>query len=245
VTTAANGMQGGIAATESADLDFRNLTKGFQGGFNYQFSNRLVIGVEGDFSWTKFRKTQDALAMEGRALAAGNFLQAQTDYKFDWTASLRGRFGYALDRLLIYATGGVAFLKETEIRTQYRSNSASASAPAGSWTQAAFKEQASATRKGWTGGAGFEYALTNNWSLRGEYAYDHFGNENFLFPNATAGVTLPYSVSTRCTPFPACLRTGPATIVTNFPGSSQTTNGRVAQNTLDLQAITIGLNYRF
>ncbi|MDA9405164.1 hypothetical protein XH79_41365 [Bradyrhizobium sp. CCBAU 45389] len=245
VTTDAKGLSGGIPATESAYVDFRNLTKGFQGGFNYQFSNRVVIGVEGDFSRTKFTKTQNAVATEGAALKAASFLQAQTDYRLDWTASLRGRFGYAFDRMFVYAMGGAAFLKETEIRTQYRSNSASAALPAGTLTQTTFKEEASATRRGWTVGAGFEYALTNNWSLRGEYAYDHFGDETFRFPNATAGVTLPYSVTTRCTPFPACLRTGPATITTNYPGSSQTTNGRMAQNSLDLQAITIGLNYRF
>jgi hemoglobin/transferrin/lactoferrin receptor protein len=245
VTTAADGRPGGIPATESADLNFRNLTKGFQSGFNYQFSNRLVIGIEGDFSWTKFKNTQDAITTEGAGLTAGGFLQAKTDYKFEWTASLRGRVGYAVDRVLVYATGGLAFLKETEIRTQYRSDSASANAPAGSWTQGAFKEQASATRSGWILGAGFEYALTNSWSLKGEYSYDHFGDENFLFPNAKAGVTLPYSVTTRCTPFPACIRTGPPFITTNYPGSSQTTNGRMANNALDLHTVKLGLNYRF
>jgi hemoglobin/transferrin/lactoferrin receptor protein len=71
VTTAGNGAPGGIPATESADLSFRDLTRGFQGGFNYQFANRMVFGIEGDFSWSKFRETQSAIATEGPELVAG------------------------------------------------------------------------------------------------------------------------------------------------------------------------------
>ena len=72
---------------------------------------------------------------------------------------------------------------------------------------------------GWTAGGGFEYALTNNWSLKGEYAFAHFGEEDFLFPSARAGV--------------------------RSPGSSQITNGRQALNELALQTMKMGLNYRF
>jgi hemoglobin/transferrin/lactoferrin receptor protein len=245
VTTAGDGTAGAVAAAESADVNFRDLTKGFQGGFNYEFANRMVIGVEGDFSWTKFRKTQDAIATEDPRLTAGSFLQAKTDYKFDWTASLRGRVGYAFDRALVYATGGLAFLNESEVRSQYRA--ASGSVPG---TQLIFREKASVTRSGWTVGAGVEYALNNNWSLKGEYAYDHFGNEDFLFPNATAGVMLPSTVQTRtCILYYPPAAGGACRVyrnnTTTVPGSSQTTNGRKAENDLGLHAIKIGVNYRF
>jgi outer membrane immunogenic protein len=36
---------------------------------------------------------------------------------------------------------------------------------------------------GWTIGAGVEYALTNNWSLRGEYRYHDFGTKNYAIPS--------------------------------------------------------------
>ncbi|MCA1454620.1 TonB-dependent receptor [Bradyrhizobium sp. BRP22] len=245
ITTAGDGTPGAIAATESADLNFRDLTRGFQGGFNYQFSNRMVIGVEGDFSWTKFGKTQNALATEDAKLRAGSFLQAKIDYQFDWTASLRGRIGYAFDRVLVYATGGLAFLSESEVRSQYQA--VSGNVPS---TQLNFREEASATRSGWTLGGGFEYALTNNWSLKGEYSYDHFGNKDFLFPNATAGVTLAYGVQTQiCVLYYPPPRAGVCRVyrsqTVTIPGSSQTTNGRKAENDLDLHSIRIGLNYRF
>jgi outer membrane immunogenic protein len=34
----------------------------------------------------------------------------------------------------------------------------------------------SATRTGWTAGAGVEYAVTNNWTLKAEYLYMDFGS---------------------------------------------------------------------
>ncbi len=238
VTTTANGMSGGIAKTESANVDFRDLTRGIQGGFNYQFSNRMVIGVEGDFSWTKLRKMQNAVSTESAQIAAGSFLQAKTDYKIDWTASLRGRVGYAFDRMLVYATGGLAFLNETETRTQYQQPSAN-----NLWTQVSFNEQSSVVRSGWTLGTGFEYAMNNNWSLKGEYTYDHFGNADFLFPNATAGVMAQTTQRVCLIYYP----NGSCRIFTNRPvaGSSQTTNGRLAKNELDLHAVKLGVNYRF
>lgn len=58
-------------------------------GYNYQFDNNMVLGLEGDFSynWNK-------------ATTAG------TDYGTDWQGSVRARAGYAMDNALLYATGG-------------------------------------------------------------------------------------------------------------------------------------------
>jgi hemoglobin/transferrin/lactoferrin receptor protein len=244
-----------VAATESADVDLRGLTRGFQAGFNYQLANGLVVGLEGDLSWLKHQKTQKALATEGAALAAAGWLQASTQYELEWMTTLRGRAGFAFDRLFVYGTGGVAWLKEIEERAQYWSTSASQSAPAGtSTTGPMFREQAIKTRVGWTLGGGAEYALTNNWSLKSEYSYAHFGQDDFLFPGARAGVTSPYSYQTIVgyIPDPRPPRPGqpprpdiPVYQTTNVPGTYNTVNGRKASNSLDLHAIKMGLNYRF
>jgi hemoglobin/transferrin/lactoferrin receptor protein len=73
-------------------------------------------------------------------------------------------------------------------------------------------------------GGGIEYALTNNWSLKGEYLYADFGTADFEFPGATAGVTLTRS---------------------GVPGTSTIVNGRTASNDLDLHSVKLGINYRF
>lgn len=239
VTTAMDGTAGGIPATESVDMNIKNFLLGAQVGFNYQFDNRFIVGVEVDYSKMRLGGFQEALATEGIFPAQRN-LQARTEYELSWMATIRGRVGYAFDRMLVYGTGGLALLNEKQWRDQYRSNS-NASALQGT-TVLAFTEFAEKQRTGWTIGAGAEYAIDGNWSVKGEYAYTEFGEEDFDFPNAHQGVTNTYSVTTVCRP-PTCRP--PRLITTVFPGSWDTVNGRKASNAIDLHAMKMGVNYRF
>ena len=163
-----------------------------------------------------------------------------------------GRGGYAFERLLVYGTGGVAFLKEKGSRQQYRSDSASPTVPSGVTTTLFSTEASEKQRTGWTIGARGEYAVDAGWSLKTEYLYAFFGAETFDFQNARAGVTRDYTVQEI---------TGYTTIVNPRnpqqviqipiyanvvkPGTFRTINGRSAKNTVDLHLIKIGLNYRF
>ncbi|MBN9597030.1 MAG: TonB-dependent receptor [Afipia sp.] len=249
-TTALNGAVTPVAASESADIDLNNVTKGLQVGFNYQFASGLVIGMEAEHTWLKHGETQKSLAIEGgAALMAGGWMQASTQYGMDWMMALRGRAGFAFDRLLVFGTGGVAWLKETQERAQFQSNFSTLAQPGGTSTSGPeFSERTSVMRQGWTAGGGVEYALLNNWSLKGEYSYSDFGEDNFLFPRARAGVTQSYQyqeiVDYRPNP-----RGGPPIPVygpmITVPGSYSTVNGRKASNRLDMHAFKIGLNYRF
>lgn len=72
----------------------------------------------------------------------------------DWFATLRGRAGYAVDRYMFYGTGGLAV------------GDVSLSAPAASFSD---------TKVGWTIGAGIEAAITDNFTVRGEYLYTDLG----------------------------------------------------------------------
>jgi outer membrane immunogenic protein len=75
-----------------------------------------------------------------------------------WISTERGRIGYAFDRLLPYVTGGLAV---GDIR-------ASANGVG----------SGSAVNAGWTVGAGLEYALPGNWSVKAEYLYADLGRFN-------------------------------------------------------------------
>lgn len=242
VTTAIDGPPGPYPASESADMSLNNFLGGGQIGLNYQFDNRIVIGVEADYDKTRIRGFRETLATDG-TLPKQKALEAKNEYEFDWMVTVRARFGYVFDRFFVFGTGGVAFLKENQRRSQYRSDSASQSSPSGASTTLWFTESADATRTGWTLGAGGEYAITANWSLKGEYGYSAFGDEDFLFRNARLGPTKSYSVTTiACRP-PVCFP--PRFVTTVFPGSSETVNGRKASSTVDLHTIKLGLNYRF
>ncbi|MGE3710003.1 MAG: TonB-dependent receptor, partial [Hyphomicrobiaceae bacterium] len=237
-TTAGDGTAGGIPGTESADVEGKDPLRGGQIGLNYQFGNGIVVGLEGDFSWMTSAENRKAVATEG-TLGQRDWLQAETDYEFDWMATVRGRIGYSFDRWLVYGTAGLAFLKEEQTRTQFRSNPGSASSPYGTATQEFFQEKDTALRQGWTVGGGFEYALTNRWSLKGEYLYSGFGKENFLFPEAREGVGAGYcpTVAFLCTSLP--------NLFPFVPGNSDNSNGRRASNDLDLHTVKLGINYRF
>jgi outer membrane immunogenic protein len=128
---------------------------GGQIGANYQL-NVLVLGVEGDFSWTGLKGSG--------ADSIGDTLNTNTN----WTSTVTGRVGAAFDRLLVYGKGGLALAQDQSSLTDLGGNSASTSF----------------MRTGWTVGAGIEYGISKNWSARIEYDYLNFGSQplNFSTP---------------------------------------------------------------
>jgi outer membrane immunogenic protein len=139
-------------------------------GFNYQFpgwslfsSSGIVIGVEGSVDGSSLSKTT-VVTLPGVFLSSGT-LTAHSS--LDIQGSIRGRLGVAWDRVLIYATGGVAF---GGINTDFElSGVDEAGVPFFASTSR------SNSRTGWTVGGGIEYALTNNWSIGAEYRFTDFG----------------------------------------------------------------------
>lgn len=81
------------------------------------------------------------------------------DYNINSFGSVRARAGVAIDRALPYITGGLAWAN-AEIDT-----------PAGSDDN---------TLWGWTIGAGLEYAVTDNMTVKGEYLYADYDGETYF-----------------------------------------------------------------
>ena len=77
-----------------------------------------------------------------------------------WLATVRGRLGYAFDRFLPYVTGGL--------------RSATSARPPGF-------PGGSTTNAGWTVGAGVEFGIASNVSVKAEYLYVDLGNFNCGF----------------------------------------------------------------
>jgi len=150
----AGGTPGSISA------DSTGVIGGLQGGYNWQTGN-LVVGIEGDISFSSANRTVTVTSAPG-----GN-----DSYKSQLSTlgTVRGRIGWALDRALIYGTGGVAF---ASFKNEY-------SDPA---TVIGFDVGPNSTVTGWTAGGGIEYALVDHWTVKAEYL--HVG-----FPTRTASVT--------------------------------------------------------
>ncbi|GGF63796.1 TonB-dependent receptor [Azorhizobium oxalatiphilum] len=222
-------------------------TFGGQIGYNYQFDNGFIIGIESDFTVLNQRgDVVRTLATDTALLTARQQLAAESQYQLDWQASLRARVGYSFGRLMVYGTGGAAFLRQSGWRTQYISRQFLTTSPTD--TDPWFTESDTSTATGWTGGAGFEFALANNWSLKGEYSFSAFDGAGMAFEDARAGVTRSFSTSTFCrrgSPNPPCPAGFTGNLVVNNPGTADANTGRNVLEDIGLHALKVGLNYRF
>ncbi|MBA1156682.1 porin family protein [Microvirga sp. Marseille-Q2068] len=102
------GVPGGLVG---GTLIFDNnndgaFTGGGQIGYNYQIGN-FVIGVETDIQGID-NGNNNAVFIPGPGFA-GTFVPGRFNNSADWWGSTRVRAGFAVDRVLIYATGGVAY----------------------------------------------------------------------------------------------------------------------------------------
>jgi len=119
------------------------LIGGYQAGYTRQFSNRVVLGVEADASFTS-------------PLDAPRLSPAPFNTTLDYVGTARGRIGYAFGTWLPYVTGGFAW-GHSHININD-----------GGGTIVSSLGQ---TQTGWTAGAGIEFAMSGNWSARLEYDY--------------------------------------------------------------------------
>ena len=106
-------------------------------GYNRQFGN-FVFGVEGDIDWSGLNGTGTSAGCPGGCSTSET-----------WLSTVRGRIGYSFDRVMPYATGGLAV---GDIRTSMPGFAGGTS-----------------TNAGWTLGGGVEFALPGNWSAKAEY----------------------------------------------------------------------------
>jgi outer membrane immunogenic protein len=140
---------------------------GGQIGYNWQgaFGSRLVLGVEADFQ---------GAGIEGEHTGIGTAAGLETNrVNIDWFGTVRGRLGYAFDRTLVYATGGLAY-------GDVDSRLSSPNAPG-------IFERKHDTQVGFVAGAGVEYKITPVWSVKAEYQYIDLGSERLVGTPGFAG----------------------------------------------------------
>src|SRR3954469_2028408 len=125
------------------------ITGGGQIGSNWQVHPNWVLGIEADIQGSAANDTFAA-------------------YKFSnpWFGTVRGRGGYAMNNVLIYLTGGLAYGGG---RVEFAGSSE---------TQ---------THLGWTLGGGVEVGLTPNWSARAEYLYVRLDDRSYVLTGVNNG----------------------------------------------------------
>lgn len=245
------GLAADVENGSRYDQTQKNALGGLHAGFNYQFASKIVLGVEGDISAGNLRSWNGVLLQQtgndGSTVAnlrRSGTLESDTDYEWDRMMSLRGKLGYSLGRTLVYASGGAAWLRETQTRNQYRSGPSSGASQKGigQGLEHYFSEQQRKTRTGIILGGGIERAISSHWSFRTEYNYANFGQAQFEFADARQGASLAWSgnviIRDPVTNIPRIERqSGPAT--------SEIVNGRVNRGSADLHTVRVGISHRF
>jgi outer membrane immunogenic protein len=133
---------------------------GVEYGCNWQ-TGSWVLGTESDFSWTSIRGNANDVPPNNVLVVAGA--------NEKWLSTTRLRVGFLPnDQLLLYATGGIATarIEATIDRTALGQGFISESA----------------TRWGWTAGAGVEYALGAGWSVKADYLYARLASHGYFNP---------------------------------------------------------------
>jgi outer membrane immunogenic protein len=173
----------GGARPGSVDVNNDGFIGGGQIGYNWQYGGNWVAGLEADIAYTDFRKTESVttIALNGVDRLNNNF-----DNKLEYLGTVRGRVGYAFDRTLVYATGGLAY---GEVK-----NGADFFGAAG---QLQFTGHNSETKTGFTAGAGIEHAFAVNWTAKAEYLYYDLGREtvNVAVVPGSGGAGTGYNTS--------------------------------------------------
>lgn len=205
---------------------------GGQIGFQKQWGH-WVFGVEGDFDRTSSSATSfftdtasssiidigEGTSTEIQLLGDSEFT-ARRKAEMNWTASARGRIGFAQGPLLFYGTGGVAWAEvrvwaNDRVRTAFTLDiDQGLVAPQQLQPGAGFIgtltnqniSRSDETYVGWTGGGGIEIAVSDAVTVGLEYRHNDFGSETVhfdshggpIFPGSTEVDISSDQVTLRC-----------------------------------------------
>jgi outer membrane immunogenic protein len=139
---------------------------GGQLGFNYQFGN-FVLGVEGDFDGVATTNSP------GTGVVGPAFGTIQVTSNNRWITTLAGRFGVTNDTWLFYGKAGSGWVGSDNLTII---NTVTGARIAGFGNN---------TNSGWLVGAGIEWALAPNWSVKIEYDYLGLNSQTFTAPAGT------------------------------------------------------------
>jgi outer membrane immunogenic protein len=195
---------------------------GGQIGYNYQFSPQWVGGIEADIDGLTNRgistqtRTVNLLPPFPTEFYTGNVTVSS---KLDWLGTVRARLGYVpTPNLLLYGTGGFAYGGvSTASSYSFQESLGAAGLPPVLSTAGS-----STTRTGWAAGAGGEWMVTPNWTVRLEYLHYDLGS---VTDNATLNQLNTVSVPGTTIVYHTTL----AQTFTNFAGD----------------IVRVGVNYKF
>ena len=158
---------------------------GGQLGYNHAFGT-IVAGVEADFSGFDF---QAARIPPSSVADWGS--DTRVSVEMNWLSTVRGRLGFAMDRWLLYGTGGVTFSDGV-----YRNHDFCNTVPR---CGGGLLDARGDMDTGWTVGGGAEFAWMANWTAKAEYLFVRFDGDVYsgtaTYPAPRDPVSYKFSAS--------------------------------------------------
>ncbi len=161
-------IDGDTATNRTAHTDMSGAIAGGQLGCDMEFGGNWVLGIAG--------------SLDGSDITGTNQDQFNAPWtlrdNMDWYGSVTGRVGVAVNNVLVYGKGGVAFAHNN---FEIENSGVTLGTP-------------SDIRTGWTLGGGLEWAFGPNWSAFVEADYYGFDARTETFNNSaavTGGFVLP------------------------------------------------------
>ena len=154
------------AGATTANISPTGAVVGGQIGCDYQLASSWVVGIEGAVSGATMKGSTSVglpLGLPGETAVVA----ARTDF----LPSVTARFGYAVDRWLLYVKGGAAWAGDKYGIT-------------GTFTGIPFDFEGLDSRFGFTAGGGVEWAFSGSWSAKLEYDYYQFGHRSVLMSDS-------------------------------------------------------------
>ncbi len=179
---------GPFSALPSPVLSSNGLMGGGTLGYNRQV-NHVVLGIETDFA-SFITRSGNSVSQQNITVNGARTTAVSVSAGTDWLYTLRGRVGYAQDRLLIFGTAGLA-LGQTQLAGNFGVNEnslASTFVPTGflpgkgTTTTTANSAQSNSSgagqslRAGYIVGGGIEYAVTDHVTVKLEGLYYDLGH---------------------------------------------------------------------
>ena len=167
-------------APQSLNPDPEGFIGGGQIGYNWQWNKWLVLGVETDFQGSDMEghdRRSPFSNIDGGIFDEDPNIFLEAHERMQWFGTARGRIGFApLCRLLVYATGGLAY------------GNVDYSAQTNFDNRFTYSTKFNETNVGWTVGGGLEYAIGHHWSVKAEYLYYDLGDNSRTEPQLFNGV---------------------------------------------------------
>jgi outer membrane immunogenic protein len=155
--------------TRSQGIDAEGAFGGGQFGYNWQFAGAWLAGLEADIQASGLHGSFTKIA----PLVP---LSLSAEQKLEWFGTARGRLGYVVnERFLVFGTGGLAY-GQTEETSSFFSNGFGGAASVRSTITCVVGSpclagQSSNISAGWTAGAGVEWAVRDNATVKFEYLH--------------------------------------------------------------------------